>query len=60
MLADHTWPEAAQAMVIGTIESVRVKDDDLLRNGLVVRTRYQAHELRYVTLKVELDEEGQP
>jgi cell shape-determining protein MreC len=60
MLADHTWPESAQAMVIGTIESVRVKDDDLLRNELVERCRYQAHELRYVTLKVELDEEGQP
>ncbi len=60
MLADHTWPEAAQAMVIGTIESVRVKDDDLLRNRLVVRTRYRAHQLRYVTLKVELDEEGRP
>ncbi len=55
-LADPAWPEAAQAMLLGTVESVRVKDQDLLRNTLVVRPRHQAHYLRYVTLKVELEE----
>lgn len=55
-LADPAWPEAAQAMLLGTVESVRVKDEDLLRHTLVVRPRHQAHHLRYVTLKVELEQ----
>ncbi len=52
-LADHSWPDSAQGMIIGYVESVAHKDDDPLRDVVVVEPRYLAADLAAVTLKIE-------
>ncbi len=56
-LADPSWPDSAQGMIIGYVKSVAHKDDDPLRDVVVVKPRYFAADLDTVTLKIErLDE----
>lgn len=52
-LSDYSWPDAAQGMMIGKIEKITTKDDDPLRNLVVVRPHYLAADLNSVTLKIE-------
>lgn len=52
-LADPSWPDSAQGMIIGYVESVDHKDDDPLRDVVVVEPRYLAADLAAVTLKIE-------
>jgi len=54
-LDDVRWPAAAQAMVIGSIESVRPNDTNSLLKNIRVRPRYQASQLYNITLKIEID-----
>lgn len=50
---DHTWPDTAQHMLIGTIRSVRSKDNAPLRNVIVVEPRYEVVGVSSVTLLIE-------
>ncbi len=52
-LSDPTWPAAAQARVIGHVESVTVKDEEPLRNVITVRPRHQVRDVSRVILLVE-------
>ncbi len=52
-LFDPAWPIGAQAMVIGTVTEVRNKDDQPLRNEVVVTPRFTVSQLSDVTLIVE-------
>jgi cell shape-determining protein MreC len=54
VLVDESWPAAAQAMVLGTVQGSAPLDEAPLRSRIIVRPRYQAHELAYVTLKIEI------
>ena len=56
-LADPSWPGSAQGMIIGYVKSVAHKDDDPLRDVVVVEPRYFAADLGDVTLKIERPEE---
>lgn len=56
-LFDSAWPMSAQAMIIGIVTDVRTKDDQPLRNEIVVKPRYTVAQLADVTLIVE-DESG--
>ncbi len=62
-LADLSWPDSAQGMIVGYVKSVDHKDDDPLRDVVVVEPRYLAADLDAVTLKIEqldeLDEDGE-
>ncbi|MEE8155533.1 MAG: rod shape-determining protein MreC [Phycisphaerales bacterium] len=62
-LADPSWPDSAQGMIIGYVKSVAHKDDDPLRDAVVVEPRYLAADLDAVTLKIEqrqkLDKDGE-
>jgi cell shape-determining protein MreC len=53
LLFDHAWPDAAQAMVLGKIESITPKDEQPLRDRLVVRPIYPLEGLARLTLVVE-------
>ncbi len=53
---DAGWPDSAQGMVIGTVESVAPRDDQPLRNLVIVRPQYLVSGVAYFTLKIELDE----
>ncbi len=52
-LDDPSWPDTAQMMVIGQIESIKVKDEEPLRNRIVVRPRYQVQEISHVALIID-------
>jgi cell shape-determining protein MreC len=52
-LSDPTWPASAQARVIGHVESVAVKDEEPLRNVIVVRPKHQMRDTTRVILLVE-------
>lgn len=56
VLIDANWPQSAQAMKIGIIESVRTNDLEPLRNIVVVRPAYQLSRLSSVVLKIEMDQ----
>ena len=62
-LADLSWPDSAQGMIVGYVKSVDHQDDDPLRDVVVVEPRYLAADLDAVTLKIEqldeLDEDGE-
>jgi cell shape-determining protein MreC len=58
-LDDRGWPRTAQAMIVGSVRSVRAKDDQPLRNTIVVRPYQQIHQLSSVTLVIELDDAGE-
>ncbi len=53
ILADSAWPQTAQAMIIGIVSSVTRKDEQPLRNEIVVRPRHLLHRLSSVTLVIE-------
>lgn len=55
-LLDDNWPQSAQAMTIGYVESVEPKESEPLRNVVVVRPQYQVSQVAYVTLKIEVEE----
>jgi cell shape-determining protein MreC len=57
---DAAWPDSAQGMVIGKVESVSPRDDQPLRNNVVVRPQHHVSGVAYFTLKVELDEANAP
>ena len=47
------------AMIVGSVRSVRAKDDQPLRKTIVVRPYQQVHQLSSVTLVIELDDAGE-
>lgn len=55
-LLDDNWPQSAQGMVVGRVESVKAKESEPLRNAVTVRPQYHVSQVGYVTLKIELDE----
>lgn len=59
-LFDSAWPMSAQAMIIGVVTDVRTKDDQPLRNEIVVKPRYTVAQLSDVTLIVEDQSMGRP
>lgn len=52
-LFDSAWPMSAQAMIIGVVVEVHTKDNQPLRNEIVVKPRYTVSQLSDVTLIVE-------
>ncbi len=52
-LHDPAWPQSAQGMKIGVVESVAPKDSQPLLKAVVIRPQYQAHRLSSVILKIE-------
>ncbi|UCD76742.1 MAG: hypothetical protein JSV91_07405 [Phycisphaerales bacterium] len=52
-LADPAWPQSAQGMLIGLVESLKVKDSEPLRNEIVIRPRHLLSNLNSVVLIVE-------
>lgn len=52
-LFDPAWPDGAQAMIIGNVTDVRRKDDQPLRNEVVITPRFTVSQLADVTLIVE-------
>lgn len=50
---DPSWVDSAQGMILGFVESVTANDRKPLLNSIVVRPRYPADRLAYVTLKIE-------
>jgi hypothetical protein len=55
------WPAAAQAMVVGMVESVQPKQSEPLRNTVAIRPKYQVTQVAKVVLKIEVvtDEGGE-
>ncbi len=52
-LADPAWPDSAQGLIIGTVESIETNDLQPLRVTITVRPRYQPQRLVYLTLIVQ-------
>jgi cell shape-determining protein MreC len=57
MLDDEAWPRSAQACTLGIIESVKRKDQEPLRDRVIVRPRYTANQVTFVTLIIEQEEQ---
>ena len=55
VLIDPDWPESAQGMRIGVVESVIPDDTRPLRNKVVVRPRYQISQISSVVLRIDAD-----
>lgn len=55
-LLDDNWPQSAQGMVVGRVESVEAKESEPLRNTITVRPQYHVSQVAYVTLKIELED----
>jgi len=53
MLSDPAWPASAQFRIVGEVTAVRPRDDQPLRERVVVRPRFVVGELAAVTLVVE-------
>lgn len=58
LLADPSWPRTAWARIVGTVVSVRPRDDSPFRDALVVRPRFTAANLASVTILIESGESG--
>jgi cell shape-determining protein MreC len=58
LFSSEGWPESAQGMVIGVVESVRNNDKKPLRNLVTVRPTVQVAQLAYVILVIEQEEGG--
>lgn len=56
LLADPSWPRTAWARIVGTVVSVKPRDDSPFRDSLVVRPRFTAANLASVTILVESGE----
>jgi hypothetical protein len=54
-LLDGEWPQSAQMMVVGIVESVRNNDKKPLRNLAIIRPTLQVSQLSHVVLKIETD-----
>ncbi len=52
-LAANDWPSAAQAMVVGTVTSVRQSDRNPLKKIVIVTPRFRTFELSFVNLLVD-------
>jgi cell shape-determining protein MreC len=52
-LADPSWADSAQGMILGTVASVEPKDLQPLLNSITVRPRFHAQRVASVTLKIE-------
>jgi cell shape-determining protein MreC len=52
-LADPSWADSAQGMILGTVVSAAPKDLQPLLNSITVRPRFGAHRVASVTLKLE-------
>ncbi|HWB18810.1 MAG TPA: rod shape-determining protein MreC [Phycisphaerales bacterium] len=50
ILSDPSWPEWAQAMVVGIVEKVQPKESEPLIQQVIVRPRVLVSELSHVTL----------
>lgn len=57
-LLDDTWPQSAQGMIVGRVDAVDPKESEPLRNTLTVRPLFHVSQVAYVTLKIELDDDG--
>lgn len=53
LLDDPTWPRTARAMIVGVVVAVQPKEDNPYLDLIIVRPRYSASKLAYVTIKVE-------
>ncbi|MCA9283727.1 MAG: hypothetical protein KDA22_00830 [Phycisphaerales bacterium] len=53
ILDDPAWPSGGQGMTVGYVEDIRRRDDQPLRNRLVIRPRYDAHHVASVVVKAE-------
>lgn len=47
------WPDSAQAMVVGIVQSVQTKPSEPLRNTILIRPKYQVTQVAKVILKIE-------
>lgn len=54
-LLDPAWPQSAQAMIVGMVESVQNDDMQPLRHNITVRPALQISQVADVVLKIELD-----
>ena len=52
-LADPGWPQSAQGLIVGTVESIEPNDHQPLRVLITVRPTFEAKRLDSVTLLVE-------
>jgi cell shape-determining protein MreC len=55
VLLDDTWAQSARATTIGKVEAIEPRDDQPLRNIVIVRPQYHVSDVAYVTLKIELE-----
>jgi cell shape-determining protein MreC len=53
LLADFSWPDSAQGLVIGNVTSVEPKDVNPLLNTVTVEPRYRARQVASVTVIIE-------
>jgi hypothetical protein len=58
-LYDHTWPDSAQHLLIGTITAMRPKDNAPLRDAIIVEPQYQVVGVSAVTLLIDRGGQGQ-
>ncbi len=52
-LADPSWPDSAQGLIIGVVETVEPKDLQPLLNTITVRPRFHARRVASVTVIIE-------
>jgi len=52
-LDDPAWPDTARSMIIGRVIAIHQKDQNPLRDQIIVRPRRTAKDLASVTIKVE-------
>jgi len=52
-LADFSWPDSAQGLIIGTVTSIEPKDLQPLLNTVTVRPKFQARRVATVTVIIE-------
>ncbi len=52
-LADYSWPDSGQGLIIGTVTSIEPKDLQPLLNTVTVRPTYRASHVASVTVLIE-------
>lgn len=57
-LADETWPQSAQMLELGIVESVQTPPEDIRIRTIVVRPRYRVDRVSEVTLRVPASTEA--
>lgn len=53
LLADFSWPDSAQGLIIGNVTSVEPKDLNPLLNTVIVEPKYRARQVASVTVIIE-------